>query len=152
MRRPTPQEYQVAIQNPQICFNDFELRNGAPVLDALSLPKQISGNFASVFQITTRNKTYAARCFLRDVPDIEERYQHIDNYLNQIKLPYFVEFDYLEEGILVDGIWYPIVKLEWINGDTLDAYIEINKRDSEKIKNIAEKFFQMVSLHRRVSK
>ena len=145
MPKPTPQEYQQAIQHPDICFSDYELKHGSPVLNILQLPKQISGNFASVYQINSGDKKYAARCFIRDVPDIEKRYRLIDSYLDQVNLPYFVNFDFLEKGILVKGKWYPLIKLLWIDGETLDVYIARNLNNPDKILNIANKFLQLVS-------
>lgn len=151
MSKPTPQEYQEAIQHPTICFKDYELQRGMPVKDILQLPYPISGNFASVFQIICGEKKYAARCFLRDVPDIEERYRIISEYLDQVKLPYFVDFRFIEEGILVKGKWFPLTKLEWVNGDTLDIFIDKNLHNPEKIWDIAQKFYQLVSDLKRCS-
>ena len=145
MPKPTPQEYQAAIQHPKICFQDVELKNGFPQLNNLQLPKTISGGFASVFQINCGGKKYAARCLIRDSEDIEKRYKAIDDYLNKVNLDYMIDFDYLEKGILVNGKWLPLIKMEWIEGHTLDEYVNININNSARIENIAAKFKQMIS-------
>jgi len=143
--KPTPQEYQTAIQHPNLFFHDVELKKGTPELNNLQLPKTISGTFASVFQVNCGSKIYAVRCFLRDSPNREKRYKAIDDYLNKVNLPYMIKFDYLEKGILMNGNWLPIIKMEWIEGYTLDKYVDMNINNSERIEKIAEKFKQMVS-------
>ena len=51
MRLPQPTDYNEAIQNPQHCFRDGELRRGSVVLTPLGLPLAHSGNFADVYQV-----------------------------------------------------------------------------------------------------
>ena len=33
-------------------------------------------------------------------------------------------FQYVEQGIRVRGQWYPIVRMEWAQGDRLDRFVE----------------------------
>lgn len=144
MPKPTLQEYQEAIQRPDLCFKDTDLRNGRPVSGVFGLPKVISGGFAGVFQITKGNKSYAARCFLRDVGDIEKRYKAIQDFLKRKRIPYFVKFEYIDQGILVKGKKHPILKMEWLDGLTLGEYIEKNRRDSQAMEDMAQKFKELV--------
>ena len=61
---PTGQQFQEAVQNPELNFADAELKQGEPVLNELGLPKPISGNFASVFTFDcSHGKRYAVKCF-----------------------------------------------------------------------------------------
>jgi len=142
--RPTLQEYQEAIQRPDLCFSDTDLRKGTPVMGVFGLPKVISGGFAGVFQVRRGNKSYAARCFLRDVQDIEKRYKVIHGFLRRKRIPYFVKFQYIEQGILVKGRWYPILKMEWLEGQTLGEYVDRNRGDSQAMEIMAQKFKEMV--------
>ena len=103
MPKPTLQEYQEAIQRPDLCFKDSDLRNGKPISGVFGLPKVISGGFAGVFQIRKGGRSYAARCFLRDVGDIEKRYKAIKEFLKRKRIPYFVKFEYVDQGIMVNG-------------------------------------------------
>ena len=144
MPKPTLQEYQEAIQRPDLCFKDSDLRNGRPVSGVFGLPKVISGGFAGVFQIKKGNKSYAARCFLRDVGDIEKRYKAIQEFLKRKRIPYFVKFEYIDQGILVKGKKHPILKMEWLDGETLGEYVEKNRRDSQAMEDVAQKFKELV--------
>jgi hypothetical protein len=142
--KPTLQEYQEAIQRPDLCFKDSDLKNGKPVSGVFGLPKVISGGFAGVFQIRRGNKSYAARCFLRDVGDIEKRYKAIQDFLKRKRTPYFVKFEYIDQGILVKGKRHPILKMEWLDGQTLGEYVEKNRRDSQAMEDVAQKFKELV--------
>ncbi|HEX9913650.1 MAG TPA: hypothetical protein VGB32_01925, partial [Candidatus Bathyarchaeia archaeon] len=105
----------------------------------------ISGGFAGVFQIKKGNKSYAARCFLRDVGDIEKRYKAIQDFLKRKRIPYFVKFEYIDQGILVKGKKHPILKMEWLNGQTLGEYVEKNRRNSQAMEDMAQKFKELVN-------
>ena len=143
---PTPQEYNEAIQNPRSAFADAELQAGQPVLTPLGLPRPITGAFASVYQLVCANqRTYAVRCFLREFGDQQERYAAISAHLAGAgeRLPYMTNFTYLAQGIRVSGRWYPILKMEWLEGDALQVYIERNLDNPIALLNLAEQWVMM---------
>src|SRR5205823_8670377 len=51
------------------------------------------------------------------------RYQEIGRHLRQARLPFSVGFSYLEQGIRVRGCWFPVLKMEWVDGLTLNDFI-----------------------------
>jgi WD40 repeat protein len=126
MALPQNTEYQEAIQNPQTCFKDPELRQGQPELDTIGLPRARAGNFADVYKIQALGlgKAWAVKCFTREAPDLQQRYHAIFNHLQQARLPFTVDFQYLVEGIRVKGKWYPILKMSWVEGLTLNEFIK----------------------------
>lgn len=141
-------DYQEAIQNPNICFSDPELKQGMIEKDRLGLPKPITGGFASVYQVKTRNRKYAVRCFLNNFPDQEYRYSTISKYLSQFNFPFMVAFSFIRNGILVKGQWYPILKMEWIEGITLNLYVKNNLQRSQKLRALADKIlWVLTTLH-----
>ena len=137
---PIMTDYQEAIQSPQTCFSDNDLREGRFDLDNLGLPRPISGNFACVYGLTYKASKWAVRCFLKNTQDQEKRYQYIHSYLEKFHSPYFVPFKYIRNGIRVKGVWYPILKMEWINGLSLSAYIEKNLTNQAAIQSLSQKF------------
>lgn len=144
MAWPTPQEYNETIQNPPTAFTDPELRNGQPVLTPLGLPRPITGNFASVYQMVCANqRVWAVRCFLRDFDDHQERYAAISQHLAQLNLPYMVNFTFLADGIRVGGNRYPILKMEWVEGEPFLPYIERNLMAPAILLDIARQWVQM---------
>ncbi len=123
---PSMTDYQQAVQAPSLCFSDPQLQHGAPVLDRLGLPRPICGQFASVYEITTATGRWAVKCFLRNIPDLHERYARIAEHLSRYQAPYFVTFEYQPAGIRVQGNAYPLVKMEWFDGITLNQFVENN--------------------------
>lgn len=121
---PTPSEYQEAVQFPADAFRDPELQQAHPDENALGLPQPITGNFAAVFPMTARTgQRWAVKCFLTDVPNQRSRYRAIAEHLDAHPLPYTVEFAYQEGGIRMDGTAYPILKMEWVEGVSLNRFV-----------------------------
>ncbi len=145
MSWPNPADYQEAIQYPKLCFADPELKWSTPLTDQWGLPRPISGAFANVYQVERQGQKQAVRCFLRYVPDIERRYALISDYLNKVHLPFTVGFKYLRQGIRVHGQWYPILKMDWVEGDRLDTYIGKHLNDPRTLTDLALKFLKLTS-------
>ncbi|MGD9682870.1 MAG: hypothetical protein AB7W16_16895 [Candidatus Obscuribacterales bacterium] len=143
MHWPTPQEYNEAIQTPLISFGDSDLKEGTLALTALGIPRAMTGAFASVYKITTGTGHWALRCFLSNRPDQKERYRKISDFVLMDDLEATVPFYYLEEGIKVHGSWYPLLKMEWVYGDTLDLYIQDNYRDRGAMAELLAQFDDM---------
>src|SRR5262245_10971080 len=103
MAWPVAQDYNEAIQNPQSSFSDAELRGGEATTNALGMPMPRSGNFADVYEFNSAatNSKWAIKCFTRQVAGLGERYAEISASLSGAKLPFAVEFQYLEQGIRV---------------------------------------------------
>ncbi|MBY0548799.1 MAG: hypothetical protein K2W95_16125 [Candidatus Obscuribacterales bacterium] len=137
---PSPQDYNEAVQNLSTCFSDPDLKSGAPELDALGLPRPASGAFASVYKVQSGTRTFAVRCFLNNVRDSENRYQQISDYVMNDQLPYTVSFQYQAKGVLIRGDWYPILKMDWVEGQTLDSYIETNLHKPDRLVSLLAQF------------
>jgi len=146
---PVAADYDEAIQNPHLNFVDAELKSGEPDYDQYGSPAVRCGNFASVYLVRTATRKVAVRCFLREVKDQQERYAAISHDLLSLGLPYTVPFEFVEKGIKVQGSWFPILKMDWCDGDLLDRYIEKNLNDPNKLRRLSDKWFEMsVSLRK----
>ncbi len=141
---PTPQDYNEAIQNPKLSFDDPELKAGQPEHNALGLPRPITGGFASVYRMHCGQRDWAVRCFLREFTDQQQRYTLISQHLATVKLPYVVGFEFLSKGIRVRNQWYPILKMEWVQGELLHEYIKKRLSDSTAIRQLAERWHAMM--------
>ena len=149
MQYPSRAKYTQAIRDyPQVSLQDRKLAGGRPKRGPDNFLMVYSGGFSCVFPIEAASVTYALRCWVKEVGDAETRYQKISDYLKGIRLPYFVDFDYVPEGILVEGTSYPITRMEWADGETLRNFIEQNLRDSDVLRTAADEFRKMVeTLH-----
>ncbi|HEY9713058.1 MAG TPA: hypothetical protein V6C72_06290, partial [Chroococcales cyanobacterium] len=80
--------------------------------------------FVCKLKAPQRAAAYAVKCFLRPQADREIRYHEVKRtVLAGPARQYFVDFEYQNEGIHARGKWYPIVKMDWIQGLTLDEHI-----------------------------
>ena len=148
---PTPQDYNEAVQNPKIAFADSELQMGRPELTPLGLPRSITGNFASVYKLQCPQRMWAVRCFLRQFEDHERRYTAISEHLIGLRLPYTVGFTFLRDGIRVRGRWYPMLKMEWVQGESLSAFIERHLGNRSTLLSLARRWVEMVKVLQQAS-
>jgi hypothetical protein len=122
---PSSNDYTAAIQSPQICFRDSDLKSAAVERNRLTrMPKVWTGNFAQVYELTGPSKRVAVKCFTRSAADLTQRYSELSKAIAASKLPYFVDFRYIPDEMLVNGQRYPVVKMQWIEGDSLDKFVE----------------------------
>lgn len=133
---PSPQDYNESLQNPAINLAEPALKEGKPGLNNLGLPKAITGSFASVYYLDCPKQDFAVRCFLHNIADQKERYAKISEYLNKTNLPIMADFDYLDKGILVHGQWYPILKMDWVDGQNLIEYIGRNLDNAKVLEKL----------------
>jgi len=85
------------------------------------------------------------RCFLHYHQDIEQRYASIGRCLAQARLPYTAAFLYLHNGIRIRGEWYPVLKMEWVEGEPLDSYVERVRKDRTAMQGLLGQFARMFS-------
>lgn len=145
MKWPTHTDYQDAIQAPHICFAEPNLKAGEVACDMLGLPKVMSGNFASVYEMKTSPGRWAIRCFVRQVPGQQGRYARLSEHLSKIVLPYLVRFEFIQKGILVLGDWYPVVKMQWVEGVPLNVYVDEHYKDPAVMAGLASRWRQLVN-------
>jgi hypothetical protein len=126
MAWPAPNDYADAVQRPRVFLEDEELRGGQVERTPLGLPMVWSGNFADVYKIhcPATSNTWALKCFTRRVPGQQERYRQIAAHLDQAKLPFTVDFQYIEQGIRVGGERFPVLKMRWVEGLMLNQFVE----------------------------
>ncbi len=129
MAWPTVLEYNEAIQHPSHCFQDADLRLGQVATNAMGWPMPCTGNFAAVYRLAGPNqRTWAVKCFTREVANLQQRYQAISDHLRQARqqpgLPFMVDFDYLVQGIRCAGRWYPVLKMSWVEGFSLNGFVK----------------------------
>jgi WD40 repeat protein len=123
---PSNPDYTEAIQNPQVCFKDAELRQGQVALSGRGTPLLWTGNFAAVYRMEcpTTQQVWAVKCFTRRVPGLQQRYQAVSAHLQRAQRKFLVESQFVEQGILVKGKWYPILKMRWVEGAGLNDFLK----------------------------
>ena len=161
MPLPTKDQISKAIENNNNLIDPS--LSGFKTLDGIVGPECYSGGFCLVFPITNGNEKFAFRVWHTEIDGIKSRLTKIASFLKSTNSPYFVDFEILDQGILVplynnDQI-IEAIKMKWVEGKNLSEYLEdlINNQGlslnecKTKILNLAEKFITMVkelhSLH-----
>ncbi len=139
---PSPQDYNEAIQGLRSNAQDPRLQGGLVHCTTLGIPRPLSGSFASVYKVHADGKDMAVRCFLRNINDQQERYAHISHFVQNDDLSYTLTFDFLPKGLRLNGRWFPILKMDWVEGLNLDLYIE-QHIGTPKIALLADSFKAM---------
>ena len=142
MQWPSFADYEFAVMDAfAYSVLDPNFKGGSP-------GKGMSGGFSRVYPIDVGAKKFALRCWTRNVVDAKIRYEEISACLKRLRLPYFVDFEYVPEGILVDGQKYSTTRMEWAEGKTLRAFIVDNLQNADVFKTVAAEFQKMVeTLH-----
>jgi hypothetical protein len=142
MLTPYPQivEYNEAVQNAATAFRDPELRQGRVKVNALGLPVALSGGFALTYMMATPRRTLAVRCFHREIPAAQQKYAALAVAVKTLNSPYFVGFDYLADGIRIRGGWYPIVRMDWAEGDPLGIWLDRNSGNRQALEKLRDEF------------
>ena len=147
---PDLTEYHEAVQHPPKAFADPGLRAVALELDRFGMPKPATGGNAVVYKarqpggFLSFKKTWAIRCFLRPISDHAERYEAISRRLRAVRLPYDVNFQFLKQGIQIRSSWFPIVKMQWAEGDLLHTHIEKQLRYPGSLASLRAKWVTLV--------
>jgi hypothetical protein len=147
---PTQVDFQDALQNPAVCFGDPELQTAVPTdLTPFGLPSPITGQFANVYRFRrVDGSSCAVRLFIGPSRDRPQRYAAITQHLDSLRPalpPFFVPAAYEERGVQVRGAWYPLVKMDWVAGPTLNTFIDAHLYDGERLRDLAEQFRTLVS-------
>ncbi|MCA2720489.1 MAG: protein kinase family protein [Microcystis sp. M048S1] len=148
MKYPLRTDYETFVKSPDKFIYDGILQKGKPVKQKQNQNFLLShnGGKAVVYEIQTNPKKYALKCWIEDLGDLKIRYKAIDAYLKTVQLPYFVDFAYQEQGILVNGQRFPIIRMEWVDGISFKKFISNNINNPTSIRNFAEKFLEMVKI------
>ena len=141
---PNQVDFTAALQNPQVCFGYGDLSRCQVPLAARGRPIMYTGNFATVYKVLLDGKELAVRCFIRPVTDQHHRYSELGTYLSATFPPYFVGFEFLENGILVRGNRYPLLKMDWINGERLDRFVNDALGDPERIRALLSEWRELL--------
>jgi hypothetical protein len=100
----------------------------------------MSGGFAITYRLTSGGASYAVRCFHREIPGLTQRYELISKALSSLSSSHFAIFDFQPSGILVNGARYPIVKMDWMRGETLDAHLDRYANDRARLSDLRNRF------------
>ena len=122
MSWPLASHFSAMLQNPRLAFRDPVLRKCRIAKDNRNQPQPWAGAFAVVYKgISIAERPFAVRVFTTESPERREHYHEISAYLKTRNLSCLVNFEYRDDSIRSagDGKWYPLVLMDWVEGQTL---------------------------------
>ncbi len=144
--RPRPQsvpppasfaEYSDALQLGLAgALHDPVLRRGVLRMHGPGHPVAHSGNFALTFEVVVDGTTYGVRCFHKPSDSLQYRYDAISAHLRSIASPNFVACDFQPCGITTEFGTYPIVRMEWAEGETLAAFVARQLHEADVLQQL----------------
>ena len=149
MQHPLISEYLTAIQDAH--DNLDKLNHLVPVLDKHDEPYRSSGAFAVVFKMKDEQtgKCYALKCFTEEQEGRAEAYRQIAEELEFVDSPYITSVKYLEKELFIDSNCendeFPVLLMDWIEGETMETYIAENYTDSYEMSMLCYRFCKMAA-------
>ena len=149
MQYPLISEYVKAIQDAG--DNLEQLAHLTPVLDDHGEPYRSSGAFAVVFKMQDKSsgKYYALKCFTEEQQGRAEAYRQIADELDLLDSPYITSVKSMEKELFVDSQCeedeFPVLLMDWVDGETMEAYIAANYRNQSAMSMLSYRFGKMAA-------
>ena len=149
MQYPLISEYVKAIQDAG--DNLEQLAHLTPVLDDHGEPYRSSGAFAVVFKMQDKRtgKYYALKCFTEEQQGRADAYRQIADELDLLDSPYITSVKYMEKELFVDSQCeedeFPVLLMDWVDGETMEAYIAANYRNQSAMLMLSYRFGKMAA-------
>lgn len=149
MQYPLISEYMAAIRDAH--DNLDQLSHLVPVMDKYGEPYRSGGAFAVVFKMQDKQtgKCYALKCFTEEQEGRAEAYRQIAEELEFVDSPYVTSVKYLEKELFVDSSCdddeFPVLLMDWVEGDTMEAYIAAHHGDSHAMSMLCYRFCKLAA-------
>ena len=149
MQYPLISEYVKVIQDAG--DNLDKLAYLTPVLDDHGEPYRSSGAFAVVFKMQDKStgKYYALKCFTEEQQGRADAYRQIADELDMVDSPYITSVKYMEKELFVDSQCeedeFPVLLMDWVEGETMEAYIAANFRNQSAMSLLSYRFGKMAA-------
>ena len=149
MQYPLISEYMAAIRDAH--DNLEQLSHLEPVMDKYGEPYRSGGAFAVVFKMQDEQtgKCYALKCFTEEQEGRAEAYRQIAEELEFVDSPYVTSVKYLEKELFVDSSCdddeFPVLLMDWVEGDTMEAFIAAHHGDSHAMSMLCYRFCKLAA-------
>jgi serine/threonine protein kinase len=137
-----------AAKDSKFIKDTFFLGSSVKILST-GRPEMYGGGFSQVFPILKGKEKWAFKVWHREINNNKERYKKIAEHLYKCNLPYFSEFTYVENGLIVTGEFLDTLRMKWVEGLKLTEYISYHLHDNYILEKLAANFLTMIDdLHK----
>jgi len=147
MHYPTKEDYLKAVQHSasftgELRRAEFELH---PVWQ---IPKPAAGSSAVVFKASLDGEPSALRFLTREDASLRDRYEALqEHFVGHGLVGAVAMASWLDDAVLVNGRSWPVVRMQWVNGRTLNHYVDhlVERHDITALASLAEAWRQLVA-------
>ena len=94
-------------------------------------------------------KYYALKCFTEEQEGRADAYRQIADELDMVDSPYITSVKYMEKELFVDSQCeedeFPVLLMDWVDGETMEAYIAANYRNQSAMSLLCYRFGKMAA-------
>lgn len=107
-----------------------------------------AGGFTVVFPVNVKGEKWAFRCWHHDLGNLRSHFEILSEELKKLNNPYFCDFTYVDEGIVVNGLKFPTTRMRWIDGQDIKQFVCEHRAEKQRLKRLATRFLTMIqTLH-----
>jgi serine/threonine protein kinase len=137
---PSLSDIVYAFENIDSCINTELLKGGKPFF-VNSRIELYTGGFSTVIPFLNQfGEKIAVKCWIADVGNSKLRCQEISKKLKSLNSEYFVDFEYIENAILINNNLEPVLVMDWSDKILLKDFIEYNINNKSVLLQLAESF------------
>lgn len=146
---PSRSDICFAIKNSEVFLKADELIGAEPIKQGGNILPH-SGGYSIVFPFLTKDqKKIAVKCWIYDIGEAKRRTHGVALKLNSLNVPYFANTSYVENALLINQNYFPVVIMDWMEGQKLKDYIHDNIHENECLLEVAKNFKDFVKyMHR----
>lgn len=134
-------DIKISISNGLIL--DGFIKSGKFETDSRGRLKMFTGGFTVVFPTKVNGEKWGFRCWHNDLGNLRSHFEILSEELNKLNCPYFCDFVYEDEGILINGLKYPTTRMRWVDGLDIKKFLCEHREEKERLKKLATRFLKM---------
>lgn len=141
---PTSNQIDTAIKNIPQFFTVDKILKGECLKTKKGNPFCRPGGLCRVYKFQLEDGTVKAlRLWTDIISEAKERSIAISDFLQNHPSKYFVNFECIENALVIDGKKYPIVLMDWCDGINMKSYISqcVEANELGKLKDLAHEFY-----------
>ena len=145
LQYPSKLDYDNAVWNLSKTSRCSEFQDGVARNNGFDLT-HYTGGFSRVYLIDNPDRPVILRVWLNEIQNVKSLYTQAEKFFKGKSNPYFVDFLYIQNGIEVNQQVWPILFMEWVDGLTLNQFLDDSLPNSpQKVEAVADQFLKMTN-------
>jgi len=126
-----------SIQNSQLMHLPYDVKF---FYDTEGRIKHFTGGYAVIYPCECCGRKKVIRCWHTPIIGSDERYKIIAKDFTESRLNFLVPFEYHVSSLMVNGVNYPYMITEWIDGENIKNFVFDNKTNKKLLSTLARRF------------